>query len=394
MFRVTAYLALLGREMVIKAFRPAHHPRRHAEEVADRWLNCVEHKHFTKGGWWKPIPGPLPGSLCDSNSSNTSHFSWLVASRGCSLHPLSSPVLLFNALDASELKSILLIGDSFTQKFYATLESMRRECQGRASGVRFHYHHSDFMAHSFKPFRKPLALKRHHFEPPLDHHPTDGHSPAELVERAIAATKPDCIIMNWGAHYGLGYDAGSAQRLYANDTETMAETVAAAIEKLPSNPLVVWRSTPSGHPSCSSFLSPLRSTKELTDLWTTSSDGVEVTDYLWNLFIYYNYDAERIWKHHINNLVFMDAAELAKWRADLHIARQDLRRAPSSDSTRPKTKKVKEPDCLHYLREACNAGRPEMDVWWATLFFNIIEARAMKQPQQARLMHHAPHVRS
>lgn len=298
-----------------------------------RWSTCVNERGFTKGKWVKSNKG-IPGSGCESIASS---WLWQPHIPLCRLSPLSADSFC-EAMERAHVKNILLIGDSLMRLWSGEMIKFLKQSRHHSLNVTY------FSSNQMTP------------------------SDVINVHTGLLQLKPDVVIMNWGAHYGKR-DRDGLTGVYTNETRHMAASVAQASSQMSGTaPLLIYRSTTPGHPSCESVPDRPASSKEVNELWLQERakpiHEQKSHHWQWDMFPKLNSIAMPIWSKDAGAYP-MDVEELAKLRPDLHI-----------DPTAPSgALGVVGPDCLHYRKLACTGGAMELNTWWTTLLQNIVDSR-------------------
>eukprot|EP00613_Pedinella_sp_CCMP2098_P031528 CAMPEP_0171739118 /NCGR_PEP_ID=MMETSP0991-20121206/34036_1 /TAXON_ID=483369 /ORGANISM="non described non described, Strain CCMP2098" /LENGTH=693 /DNA_ID=CAMNT_0012336661 /DNA_START=172 /DNA_END=2250 /DNA_ORIENTATION=- len=194
----------------------------------------------------------------------------------------------------------------------------------------------------------------------------------------IQAARPDLLVMNWGAHYGLN-TASNIRNVYRDEADKLAKAFAKQKVK-PS--IVVYRTTPPGHPACGAYLRPLCSDEEHRKQFVNPSSSIPLgspPSFKWEFFEDYNHLAIDAWRKSVPEIVVMDTAAMALSRPDLHVLTGiDLAKEEKTIG------KYIETDCLHFWKKNCG-GHREMNEWWITLLFNILNLRSSNSSNSSNI---------
>jgi len=378
-----------------------------------RWRQCVADGGFTAKGHWMPSQNSTPGAPPDRSGACASvkHWAWQPAEEACMFRPLSARAF-FEAAGAAGFQRLLLVGDSLMRQFYNDLDKLRdtrkrdiyhkkrlrpamwsEEDQARASALAEGLLSTTLLFESFMGEHKPRHMARRpavRGEAAPTAYDNGTSAVTARVAKAINRTKPDLLVINFGAHYNHLFDRSTVREVYRNHSVRRAEAVRRAVGSLEAPPLVLWRSTGMAHPGCGN--APPRPMTENEDpresgSWAAFNNSIEVTAFNWDLFVEYNSDAADIWRSAFvgyPRFAIMDTAELTRLRRDLHLDPK-TREAALIQMADPESHSHYRDDCLHYNRPPCGRDLDasskkeptEMGLWWASLLYNIIDSAAL-----------------
>ena len=332
----------------------------------DRYDTCVTNEGFTKGGHWRRVPGPVPGTRCYDTNATTTSWGWEALPEACQLNNFTQERLC-STFQAAGIRRVLFIGDSLSRNFRQQLNyfASAAHCDCDISHV-----HINHMAPP--PLPPPSMAKTG----------IPGEDPLSLVTRSIEEYGPDLLVLNWGAHYSADYEHSSAVASYHNDSIAMARQVKSVLGSVARDTgrhpgLVIYRTTSHAHPGCARAREPFAGDMDTRVMWQRVQGTKALTTYKWDLFPEYNAAARKAWRAAFGagdtELAFMDAAALTEMRPDLHMPRD------------PGSGRATGGDCLHYSKKACMNGAPpgarmveEMGSWWCSLLESIVDAHTRR----------------
>jgi hypothetical protein len=194
--------------------------------------------------------------------------------------------------------------------------------------------------------------------------------PGLLQQRAAAVAAKvalaDVAVINFGAHYSnVDLPNVSAYQVFVDDLLSLASTLRNASSE--SDGIVVWRSTPQGHPGCvmegkgcrfgtsgrphCPYLEPPRGSTALEEVnrhWSTCPECLN--QFNWHLFPSYDNVARELLEP--VGVRFLDVSIMSRGRPDAHTA------VKHGQGKFP-------PDCLHW-------ALPGVPDWWNALLFGAL----------------------
>ena len=325
------------------------HHLRSARMKGTRWERCVDSGGFFNGSWLEDAPNPM------SATGHCPTLVWTPSDARCSLKPLDLANLC-GVRRRAGFGRILVVGDSIQSSLSRRLQAMFEA--GKCAGG-FTHIQSYFMG-------DPTDWYEEHGKVlPKDWMHENPHDKWTASAMARVFLEHDLVIMNWGAHYhesGVLLAAQTRELMtFLCDTQReYARNQSAGHAHLP---FVIFRSISAAHANCWEY------STRVSDASGTALMEAE-TRYSWSMFPSYN---EFIWRTLKTNLgaaiAQLDVFLMSLRRPDLHV--------------KPGTHGA---ECLHWNfpgRECANAApgeaaalkqAPEMDLWWALLLYNTIDA--------------------
>ena len=326
------------------------HHLRAARAEGTRWERCVDSGGFFNGTWLpsESVPNPL------SATGHCPALVWTPSDARCALKPLNFANLCV-ARGRAGFGRILVVGDSVQSSFSRALQKMfdAGKCAGGFTHIQ-----SYFMGDPTRWYEK------HGKALPKDWMHEQTHDKWTASAMARAFLEHDLVVMNWGAHY---HESGALLKAQTNELMTVlcdtqreyARNHSAGHAHLP---FVIFRSTSAAHANCWEY------STSVSDASGTALMNGGTKGYSWPLFPAYN---KFVWNALKTNLgaaiARLDVFPMSLRRPDLHLKGINIGN-----------------ECLHWKDPGGECAStpvefretPEMDLWWALLLYNTLDALA------------------